>query len=287
VIPAYNRAELLPRALRSVVAQTAQPAEVIVVDDGSEDGTAEVAEAFGVRVMRHERNRGESAARNTAIVSATQPWVALLDSDDEWKPNHLERVFSLREGHVLVSAATMAKGGASLNRQIFGIAASGPYVLRTPAAVTLVNCIPPSSTLLDRRTVLEAGGFDTSLPLCADLDMWLRILERGTGVASPAVGSIYYLHEGQVSGDSTAMNEAHRSIVASYRGRPWWSASLLHRYEGAMAWDGFRLGLRERDAKLTAGSAIRMASHPDRARGVVALLRWRRASRHLSALEPR
>src|SRR5438132_14127317 len=87
VVPAHDRAEVIERALESVAEQRdCEPAEVIVVDDGSTDRTAEVAEANGAEVIRHGRNRGVSAARNTGVRAAAQPWIALLDSDDEWLP---------------------------------------------------------------------------------------------------------------------------------------------------------------------------------------------------------
>src|SRR5438552_16330121 len=88
VVPAHDRAHVIERALRSVAEQRdCAPAELIVVDDGSTDRTAEVAQAHGARVLRHDRNRGVSAARNTGARSASQPWVALLDRDDEWLPH--------------------------------------------------------------------------------------------------------------------------------------------------------------------------------------------------------
>src|SRR3954464_2844452 len=87
VIAAYNRADMLRRAIASVRAQRpAVPAEIVVVDDASSDATADVAEVLGATVVRHPVNRGESAARNSAIEAAAQPWIAVLDSDDEWLP---------------------------------------------------------------------------------------------------------------------------------------------------------------------------------------------------------
>ena len=90
VIPAHNRANMVARAVRSALTQRPNPpTEVIVVDDCSNDETGEAARLAGARVIRHHVNRGEAEARNTAIRAATQPWVALLDSDDEWLPHHL------------------------------------------------------------------------------------------------------------------------------------------------------------------------------------------------------
>jgi len=104
VIAAYNRASLIERTIASVWGQTLRPAELIVVDDHSSDSTVMVAEAAGARVLRHERNRGPAAARKTALRAATQPWVVVLDSDDEWSPHHLATLWPLREDHDLVAA---------------------------------------------------------------------------------------------------------------------------------------------------------------------------------------
>lgn len=287
VIPAYNRADLLPRAVASIRAQTATPAEVIVVDDHSVDDTAAVASALGVRVITHERNRGESVARNTAIAAADHPWIALLDSDDEWVPGHLEHVFRLRDSHVLASAAALGSGPEKSHHRLYGVVSRRPVVLRSPADVAFpVNCVPPSSTLLRRDAVLAVGGFDPELPLCADLDMWLRLLEHGTGVASPVVGSIYHVHPGQVSSDGSAMHRAHRDIIERYRDRPWWKGSLLRRYDGIAMWDAFRGAWRAGD-RWAAGRALgRIGLHPDRIRGMIAILAWRLRVRVRSAQVP-
>ena len=107
VIPAYNRGARIGRAVGTALRQRPRPpAQVIVVDDCSTDGTAEAAMRAGADVFRHEVNRGAGAARNTAIEHASQPWVAFLDSDDEWLPNHLAALWSVRAGHVLVGGAT-------------------------------------------------------------------------------------------------------------------------------------------------------------------------------------
>ena len=90
VIPAYNAAVFLPRSIASVRAQTLQPVEVIVVDDGSTDDTKAVAAELGVRVITRT-NSGPSAAKNTGIRMASGDWIALLDADDRWSPEKLER----------------------------------------------------------------------------------------------------------------------------------------------------------------------------------------------------
>src|SRR5436190_11436655 len=94
VIPVFNRAVAVRRAIDSVLAQTFQDFEIIVVDDGSTDDTAESVSSFQdprITLIRHDRKRGGSAARNTGIRSSSGAYVAFLDSDDEWLPAKLER----------------------------------------------------------------------------------------------------------------------------------------------------------------------------------------------------
>ena len=108
VVPAYRATETLARALASARAQQPYPpAEILVVDDGSRDGTAALARECGATVLVHEHNRGLAAARNTAVAAATQPWLAFLDADDEWLPHHLATLWPLREGHDLVAGSAI------------------------------------------------------------------------------------------------------------------------------------------------------------------------------------
>src|SRR5262245_39993346 len=94
VIPVFNRPEGVARAIRSVLTQTFQDFELVVVDDGSTDRTTDAVAAIRdhrIRLVRHERNCGGGATRNTGIRASTAPFVAFLDSDDEWMPTKLER----------------------------------------------------------------------------------------------------------------------------------------------------------------------------------------------------
>ena len=92
VIPTYNRKHTLPRAIASVLNQTLQPTEIIMVDDGSTDGTADWIQETYPRINPiSQSNKGVSAARNIGIKYAKCDWIALLDSDDEWLPDKLER----------------------------------------------------------------------------------------------------------------------------------------------------------------------------------------------------
>jgi GT2 family glycosyltransferase len=242
VIPAYNREEMVKRALRSVQAQRRQPAEVIVVDDASSDGTARAAEDMGARVVRHVQNRGEGGARNTGIASATQPWVALLDSDDEWLPHHLETLWQSRDGHVLVASSALRCADDPARDRFHGAAGGEPLVLRSPADIVYPeNPVPVSAGMYKRELALEVGGYDEQLPHCADFDFLLRCLERGTGLVRPEVGAIYHVHDAQVSSQREEMKAAHTRIACSYEDRPWFSRAQVERWRAAVAWDLYRL----------------------------------------------
>jgi glycosyltransferase involved in cell wall biosynthesis len=99
VIPAFNRERTIARAIESALAQEYAPSEIIVVDDGSTDGTREIVRRYGARVRYdYQANRGVSSARNVGVVNATSEWIAFLDSDDYWKPDHLRKMAEAIEG---------------------------------------------------------------------------------------------------------------------------------------------------------------------------------------------
>jgi glycosyltransferase involved in cell wall biosynthesis len=176
IIPTYNRRELLPRAIDSVLAQkTSSNVECIVVDDGSEDGTADLVKSRypDVRLIE-QSNRGVSAARNVGINEASHDWVAFLDSDDEWMPNKLDsQLRHLDECGLLVSHTEeiWIRNGTRVNPHRKH-AKRGGWIFQ--------HCIPlcaisPSSVLMHRDVIDAVGEFDESLPACEDYDYWLRL----------------------------------------------------------------------------------------------------------------
>jgi glycosyltransferase involved in cell wall biosynthesis len=286
VIPAYNRAEMVTRAVKSALGQRPRPpAEVLVVDDCSTDGTSEAAEAAGARVVRHERNRGEGAARNSGIAAATHAWIGLLDSDDEWLPHLLATLWPLRDDHVLV-------GGASLNRgpteqRYAGSLARRPQTLRSPAAVVYPeNLVAASGTIVRRDVVEAAGGYPEGVQRGADMDVWIRALERGTGLVVPQPVVVYHMHPGQVTTDAARMAEAHRSIALAYAARPWWSAAVLERWEGAATYDEARRTWAGGKRVQALARLLGLVRRPTRALGaagiVVRRLRLRRRTRAIA-----
>lgn len=240
VIPAFNREEMLGRALRSVLAQRPAPAEIVVVDDASSDGTVAAAEALGARVIRHDVNRGEGAARNSGIAAATQAWIALLDSDDEWLPGHLAALWAGRGDHVLVSTSSMRCSDDPSSDRLHGSVRNRPLELRSPSDIVFPENPVPVSGVMFRRDVALAAGCYRALPHCADFDFLLRCLERGTGVVLPQVGLIYNVHPEQVSQQDDAMKAAHTEVARSYGHRPWFDSRQLARWQAAADWDVFR-----------------------------------------------
>ncbi len=275
VIPAYNRERMLRRALESVLAQRPAPAEIVVVDDASTDGTAAVAEELGAIVVRHEQNAGEGAARNSAIAAATQPWIALLDSDDEWLPHHLASLWEARGEHVLVATSALRCYEDPAYDRVHGPASPRPLPLRTPADIVYPeNPVPVSAGLIRRDVAERAGGYRT-LRHCADFDFLLRCLEHGTGVVLPEVSVLYHVHPDQVSHERDEMKAAHTNISRSYADRPWFEPAQVRRWRTVVVWDTYRLkgGLRHAQALL----------RPWHALPLLRLLWWRLRLRRRSA----
>jgi len=179
VIPVHDRARLLPRALDSVLAQRRPADEVIVVDDGSTDATAELLQSRypELRCLR-QPNRGVSSARNLGIRASRGEWIALLDSDDAWHPDKLaEQVRALQAApqHRLCHTDEIwIRHGVRVN-PMKKHAKSGGHIFRR----CLPRCvISPSSVLIHRSLFEEVGLFDETLPACEDYDLWLRICAR-------------------------------------------------------------------------------------------------------------
>jgi len=180
VIPARDRSSLIPRAIRSVLSQIWQAAEIIVVDDGSVDATCRVVRSHfpQVRCLSQPAS-GVSRARNLGIAKARYPWIALLDSDDLWLPGKLAKQWQALQGnpHWLVHTDEIwIRRGKRVNQpQKQRLARSGGRVFRNNLSLCAIS---PSSALFHKRLWWQAGGFDERLPACEDYDFWLRITAR-------------------------------------------------------------------------------------------------------------
>lgn len=280
VVPAYNRADLLPRALSSVAAQQpAAPAEVIVVDDGSSDNTAVIAERLGATVLRHDRNRGPGAARNTGFAFATQPWLAQLDSDDEWLPSCLATLWELHDGHVLVCGGSLGFGPDGTPLRYNGTMRRLPETLRSGATLAFPDNFIASSGVLVRADVVRAvGGYSSDMRYAEDLDLWIRVLEMGAGIASPAVVTRYFEHPRQATADTAAIHRAHLDVILNLSDRPWWTPALARRWSAIPAWNDLRIALRNLKF-LDIADALRRLVRPQTLYGLAIVLRYRQRAR--------
>jgi len=283
VIPTFNRPEATRRAIRSIQAQRpCRPSEVLVVDDGSTDDTAEAAAELDVTVIRHEQNRGLAAARNTGLGAASNRWVALLDSDDEWLPQHLANLWPVCDGHKLVADSSLVVRGGTVDR------VKGPArrsMLRDPARLLVPeNPITPSAAMVDRDAALAVGGFRSYSGVVEDLSLWFRLLESGTGMLVPEAGAVYVVHDEQMSADPARMLAGVTALVADHRGAPWCTTALVERWRGALAWDAARRAARNGSRRRALAILLRVALAPRQAAGVAGLLRERHRIRRRGRL---
>jgi len=280
VIASYRRPAYLARALQSVVSQQkVRPLEIVVVDDGSRDGTAQLASSFGARVIEKKHNEGLSAARNDGIRLATgaAKWVALLDDDDEWLPHHLFTLWSNRADHVLVSGTAIVLGSSENSH-----GARGPSgeVLRSPGRLLFPqNSVTTSAVLVRRDVLAEVGGFDGHLRYGEDLDAWLRVLERGTGVLVGEVTCLYLQHARQLSANRLGMMSANETILDKYRDRPWLTARLRESLEVVSTWDDLQAARGQHQWPEVARKAVWLLGRPSRAADLARLWSFRRQTR--------
>lgn len=241
VTPCYNGARFLERALESALAQTRPPLEIIVVDDGSTDDSAKIADAFGppVRVVR-QANQGESVARNRALAEARGSHVLFLDADDLLEVHSLERLTEAVRGR---EAAVALMGCAW-----FSDDPSIPYETKIPQspnffpAIIESNLAPPHCWLSPVDVIRRAGGFHSELRWYEDWDLWWRVGLLGPAlVPVPHVGALYRRHQGsqlatvrlvdQMRGHASLMGRMARAIVA----RP----EMLAQHGQVLLWSGF------------------------------------------------
>jgi glycosyltransferase involved in cell wall biosynthesis len=188
VIPAYYAEATLPRAVRSVLAQSHPATEIVVVADETTDGTAEAARAFGEPVrFFHQKNAGVSAARNLGTEKARGEWIAFLDADDWWEPHRLESQVAILKRHPELMWASgsfiwMIPGDIRIlyppENVYANILMDGCYFPDFYEA-RLAGVMFHTTTMLIRRAAIEEVGlFDTHLAAGEDRDMWYRLADR-------------------------------------------------------------------------------------------------------------
>jgi len=255
VVPTRNRSGLLRKTLRSVLWQQQVELEVIVIDEASTDDTSAMLATLGdarVRVIRHDRPRGVSAARNRGAADAHGEWLAFVDDDDLWAPDKLVRQIQ--------AAQTVGRDWAyagSVNITERGHVVHGRPPLspeEVVAALPRYNAIPGggSNVVVRRATWMAAGPFDTRLRNTEDWEMWIRLAKHGPPayVCSPLVG--YRVHISNSSLDIAEIVRGTQLIEALHHTTADWGR--LHRW---LAESCLRSGQRRDALRQFAMAAVR------------------------------
>ncbi|MCS7149513.1 MAG: glycosyltransferase [Caldimicrobium sp.] len=175
IIPTYNRAYILSKAIESVVKQTYRSLELIVVDDGSKDETPRIITKYPVRYVKLPRNFGPSFARNRGILKSKAKFLAFLDSDDHFLPYKIEKQLRFLDKNpwckLVQTEEIWFKGNRRLNPKKHHAKAKG-YFLHRAVKLCVVSI---STVLMDREVFNKVGYFDETFPLCEDYEFWLRV----------------------------------------------------------------------------------------------------------------
>ncbi|MDB5027565.1 MAG: glycosyltransferase like 2 family protein [Candidatus Eremiobacteraeota bacterium] len=237
VIPAYNAERYLERSLGSVARQTYAPARVMVVDDESQDGSAERALALGAEVLRRPHG-GPARARNAGVAALETDWIAFLDADDAWRPQTLER-FATAIGccpdvRVVFGDYDVDEPRAPI-ASWFARDAAYASIARRPVSPGIVRCdrqmlvaalvrslafVSTSSLAVRRDAFVGIGGFDEGLIVAEDLDLLLRLFTQSTAAVVEEVLSTYHLHGDNLSKDAGVNAEWELRVLERVRERP-------------------------------------------------------------------
>jgi glycosyltransferase involved in cell wall biosynthesis len=221
VVPVYNRGKTIVRALDSILEQSMKPEEIIVVNDGSSDGTADVIKEYGNRItiINMPQNSGPSAARNEGVKYSQSEWIAFLDSDDCWEKDKLKSQKEYLDRYpfyqIMQSEEVWIRKGKRVNPCKHHEKKSG-WIWGPSLHRCLVS---PSGVMLKKSLFEQYGGFDENLPVCEDYDLWLKI-SRDNPVGLDSTMSVikYGGHSDQLSHKFPAMDRFRvKSLVAGLK----------------------------------------------------------------------
>jgi glycosyltransferase involved in cell wall biosynthesis len=230
VIPTYGGERFIAESLDSVVHQTHPHWEILVVEDGSRDATQRIVESVARRhpsqrisYLRCDRNRGPSHARNLAFSKVRGEFVALLDVDDRWLPDHLSvslETLRTTESDVAYSTVVMFEDRTEMLLGVWG--PDGNDISDFPYGLFRRNFITPSATVLRRQVLADIGVWDTRLRYCEDLDFWLRCLAAGKKFQHVSGCHTLYRrnHQEAATGKTCAVLEAFAETIERYMDLP-------------------------------------------------------------------
>ncbi|WP_120190197.1 glycosyltransferase family 2 protein [Ammoniphilus oxalaticus] len=204
VIPTYNREKYIKKAIRSVLKQTYKDFECIVVDDASTDNTPKIVKSFGNRVkyVRHKKNLGGSAARNTGIAKAKGKYIAFLDSDDKFLPNKLKVVKKFIKKHPKAKFIYSWYYHSNSRGQITRLRKANKARSLNELRYLLLRrkfTIRTSTVVVRRNAFKKCGKFSEQYRHTHDWDMWLKLLTRYYGHCIPKPLSVYRQHPGMMT----------------------------------------------------------------------------------------
>ncbi|MCX7799097.1 MAG: glycosyltransferase [Fimbriimonadales bacterium] len=243
IVPCFNASGTLRQAIDSALAQTHADTEVVVVDDGSTDGSAAIAASYGERVVLvRQPNRGLSAARNAGVAESSGEFLTLLDADDALMPECVARRVAvlLRHPEVGLVAGYYREIDAEgrLRERVPEQRRVGPLPPFRQAVRR--NWGPPVGWTFRREAFERCGGFDPLLRSCEDWDFVIRVASRYAIAYDPEPHALYRISPGQMSSNFERMLDAARRVRlknAAYAEHPW-----LYRWDAL--WGQFELGRR-------------------------------------------
>jgi glycosyltransferase involved in cell wall biosynthesis len=223
IIPAYNTKLTIERAIKSVLSQTYQDYEIIVVDDGSTDKTAECIRHFDSTIKYlHQENQGVSAARNAGVAAADGKWIAFLDADDEWHPNKLniQMKYIISSPNIIFVSTKDIYADQGENQPFPSFAINdSEYSVWQQIAILRKNKINTSSVLLKRDIFNKVGGFDVTLLHSEDRDLWLKVLYQGKGIHIPLPLTKSYRLPDSLSSKTVRRSQCQIKIIDKWDNR--------------------------------------------------------------------
>lgn len=302
IIPAHRAADVLDTALASVAGQTRPPREVVVADDASGDGTADVARAWAdrlpVTVLTLDRNRGPAGARRAAIEASTAPRIALLDADDVWLPDHLATLVELHDRHGGLVTADPIRWIPGAGLAAAGVADRLP--VPPPAqqrAAILQHDFVFVGTVFERALYDQVGGFREAFHGTEDWDLWIRMVRHGAVVRrAPHPTVLYRLSTGSVSADERLVHQERKVVLTALdeSDRDDDRAALrvaLRKVDAKAAmyaaYDAARRGQRWRARRHALGGLRGPGRVPSRCLALLVAPRWAVQARDRRVTEPR